>query len=308
MSEAATLSIRTVAAAHRSARARKALFDVLGDGFLYRHNPVFRSIRDEALRRGFRFQRDTSGHLSVDRLLRLQQMLRSKVIPFHASARPVLALAGGPMARMPFVHAPLQFPDRLMHEASHGIADDILRLQRLAPGRRRAHAFIARVELGESFANAIEATAGTFCEPGPYAAFFANSINLVPKPGFNRGFQAIAEHVDAPTALRFAIACYFMINALQHEVTDAELHACLARVATRVPRVALRRELRGMFAATSQLSLGFRTRTVDFYLRYVSGGRYHLRHLRELRAIELLQRRDVGEALWSLSAVLDGAW
>src|SRR5260221_7201765 len=295
-------TVRDVAMAHRSSRPRHGLAKVLGDGFLYEHNAIFRVLRDAVLSCGFRFLPDRRFMLPVAQMLSLDEMLRSRVIPFRPSAAPVLRLASSRVGSLPFHAAPLTFPDRLMHESAHAVAECVLKA---APGSRH---FLVRTLLGESFANACEVVAGLYCRSILAEIFFVNSSNLAPTLTFARALSAIGEATDEATSFRYAILCYLFANTLRDRVSDHDLRACFESTATRIPRARLGRVLRAVFSHAQNLNLAFRTQTTDFYLRYASSGRFSLRHARGMDVLRLARQADFQDAVCRLSAVFDSVW
>ena len=61
------------------------LFESVGDGYLYLHNPFFRRIREAAIARGFRYSLDDAHAYFGFPLIHLDSILESRIIPYRPS-------------------------------------------------------------------------------------------------------------------------------------------------------------------------------------------------------------------------------
>ena len=100
----------------------------LGDGFLYRHNPFFRRVRDAAFVRGIRFTLQDPGDYFAFPLVGLDSVLQTRRVPYRANHS---ALAAFEQKRPRyFTLADLRhnrpLPNYVLHESAHAVAFDVL--------------------------------------------------------------------------------------------------------------------------------------------------------------------------------------
>jgi len=148
-----------------NAPAANALPDAFGDRYLYRHNPVFASIRDAALGFGYRFSAEDTplwrDYQSLS-LMALHRILTGKTIPYFDTGTMFRRLIdNNPAARLQpaFIISNLK-RNYAFHESAHCVAHSITQrieaeLRSVAP--HEADRFVLEAILAESFANTVEA-------------------------------------------------------------------------------------------------------------------------------------------------------
>jgi hypothetical protein len=150
--------------------ATNALGDAFGDRYLYRHNPIFASIRNAAVGFGYRFSAEDTplwrDYQSLS-LIALRRILSDKTIPYFDTASTFRRLiATDPAARLPpgFLAGNLK-RNHAFHESAHCVAHSIIRqmeteLRVVAP--RETDRAVLEAILAESFANTVEALGSVF--------------------------------------------------------------------------------------------------------------------------------------------------
>jgi hypothetical protein len=145
--------------------APNALADAFGDRYLYRHNPVFASIRDAALDFGYRFSAEDTplwrDYQSLS-LMALHRILTGKTIPYFDTGTAFRRLIdANPSARLQpgFIIRNLK-RNYAFHESAHAVAHSIMQgieaeLRSVAP--HEAGRVVLEAILAESFANTVEA-------------------------------------------------------------------------------------------------------------------------------------------------------
>jgi hypothetical protein len=141
-----------------------ALADAFGDRYLYRHNPIFASIRDAALGFGYRFSAEDTplwrDYQSLS-LMALHRILKDRTIPYFDTGTTFLRLLdANPAARLQpgFIIGNLK-RNFAFHESAHCVAHSIMRgieakLRSVAP--QETSRFVLEAILAESFANTVE--------------------------------------------------------------------------------------------------------------------------------------------------------
>lgn len=249
--------------AHKQNPSSKALRENLGDAFLYRQNPVFRNIRDEYLKRGFRYRdRDFCGAFSFP-LMALDEFIDARAIPYHRNFRWIermQRIAPGKFTFSEVKRFDLKF-NYLMHESAHLIAHETFFGETSLRDVPKNASGLLRILLGEAFANTSEAISSVFAQD-TFGNFFlsANSYfvvrgnNLVELVRFVRRFSFGA-------ASRVLLASFLYANYLYVRLDKEELQA-IRRFAGLGPRAPVEALVKIAFG----LSMGFRLNTTPLHL------------------------------------------
>lgn len=100
------------------------LADVLGDGYLYRKNPIHKRIRDCSLALGYAFTSEDVGGYKGFPLLSLDVILHAKRIPYYPNIAALEGLRKSQPRKLELKRFESLFPVKnfLLHEAAHGVA------------------------------------------------------------------------------------------------------------------------------------------------------------------------------------------
>ena len=196
----------------RYASTENTLPEVVGDGYFYSTNAIFKNIRDWSIKGGFRFEKRPAFPYETFPLLALFNILESKVVPFSDNVfwlrlleeqRPgsftTSDLEGlGPSANF------------LIHESSHCVAHTILNGQKHVMTRhprsmRREE--ILKIMLAESFANAVEDMALSLTKRNSFEMWLwrFNSYRLIRLKGLNK----LVSILGLQQASKLVITMYF---------------------------------------------------------------------------------------------------
>ena len=143
--------------------AENALADAFGDSYLYAHNPVFASVRDAAIRFGYRFSaQDTPlwREYQAFSLTSLPEILKGMTIPYLDTGIAFRRIVDGhPDGVLPlgFIAATLR-RNYGFHEAAHCVAHSILDVMGAGGVDTGSgnEGSVLRSILSESFANTVE--------------------------------------------------------------------------------------------------------------------------------------------------------
>jgi hypothetical protein len=151
----AELSISELLRVQRASHGSARLLQNLGDGYLYRHNPFFKRVRDAALKRGVRFTLSDPGEYFAFPLVALDTVLSTRKVPYRAN---YAALVAFERARPGFftladlrLNRPL--PNYVLHESAHAVAfHELFGRPRDVAAALSDPSALVRVVLGEAYA------------------------------------------------------------------------------------------------------------------------------------------------------------
>ena len=155
---------------------KSALRNNLGDGFLIRHNPIYRNIRQHSLKLGFRFTPKRFHDYDVLPLTQLPIILSKQTVPYADNVRPLRDIERSNPGIFDFSDVPMIRPNQVFHESAHGIASvivsDYLKPSRELNNRER----VLRILIQEAFANACESFSNLYSTTAIHDEFlFKNS-------------------------------------------------------------------------------------------------------------------------------------
>lgn len=158
---------------------------VLGDGYLYEHSSLFATIRNAALKNGYRFVEQESElwhDYVVMPLLSLKSILVQKSIPYVDNVSVLKKL----LKQQPEVELPSRLVydvvrrNYVFHETCHCIAHELINSDDtvLRHARTEKERFVLEAFLQEAFANTVERLANA-TPPSKTFAFFMNLNNYM---------------------------------------------------------------------------------------------------------------------------------
>jgi hypothetical protein len=160
----------------RFARTPNALPASFGDGFLCKHNFVYRNIRNAAVAAGFDYTTKPPFWYEVLPLLSLAEIYRTRLIPYHDTRRALQDLERAHPKL--FTLGDLRSVDfrrnHVMHESVHCVVRSLLEAAP-APedGRARRRLDILDRLIGESAANAAETLGNAPCDADEHREMYA---------------------------------------------------------------------------------------------------------------------------------------
>lgn len=285
---------------------------VFGDGFLITNNSIYRAVRSLADRAGYQFSREQNDAYRVLPLSQLEEILRSKKIPYFDNVTVLEDLE----KRIPRATVWGDISDNLkgnsvFHEGAHAAA----RAASLSSGgadvssRPELRALVMLLE--ESYANAVELLSivdaedqvhRIFLELNSYVYMLNDRVHL-------RNAETL---LGRSTLLRFLVLCYLYANFLR-EFSDSrggsfdqvlDLLASLSPESkTKLADAKTRRSLRQLSKVAFELNPRFREVTTRFYLR-LSGVAFDVTGSRDFDFMAELSTSKSARA-WFMSSLFD---
>jgi len=277
-----SVMLEEVIKAHKSHAHFTSLSKNLGDGFLYRHNPLFRNVRQLFLELGYRFTTEDFCQYRTFPLITLPAILKAKRVPYFDtySGLAQIERASPGMFDMDTVLWPNA--NYLMHESCHCIADAIF--EGLSGSKR----IVLRSFLCESLANAAESFARIHAQNEIHRIFYnLNSYQRIAKNDpqavtINRAIIAVGP-VNTFKTLFFS---FVYANFLYKRVNENDFRNVIDLL-----QVNAAKTLRPVFRiGVSNLNFVFRVATSGFYFRYFHGLHRSIFALTEFDFIRVLKK------------------
>jgi hypothetical protein len=183
------MKLRLVLAQHQKFSHAQALKKNLGDAFLIQHNPVFRVIRAEAIRRGFRFSPNRFHDYDALALTQLPKILNTKTIPYCDNVTALQDVEKRAPKAFNLGEVPPLRANYVLHETAHGVAR-VLREKHVGklPGKKGLGTLKSQQELAlailveESFANACESFSNLYATNALHDEFLYKNSYIMEKP------------------------------------------------------------------------------------------------------------------------------
>jgi hypothetical protein len=160
---------------HNSCLSKDSHPDILGDGFLIKSNPIYRSIRSRSQKIGCQYVEAYSDYLLMP-FQELPVLLKQKKIPYVPAARLIKKVeienAGV------FTSSDITIPESYhLHESAHLIADDLFKKLKVKSKQEK----ILKILLSESFANTVDALVSTFAKDETHLFFIKQNSYMHPQ-------------------------------------------------------------------------------------------------------------------------------
>jgi hypothetical protein len=189
------LTLYRILSAHDSCRHLSELPLVLGDGYLYSNNRVFRNVRDVVKRLGYQFTDQDFCNYRTIPFMALPEILKQRRIPYQdtVSGLQLIERNRPGAVRVSDLDAKLRNP--ILHESGHCIAERILPAFQETKGITGLQAQVARMLASESFAIIAEVVAWTSCQSLLDRFFFNHSsyISATPWGNWHKNLNFIRE-------------------------------------------------------------------------------------------------------------------
>jgi hypothetical protein len=159
----ADLSLKDLLRLHHENLGENSLPVNIGDGFLYKFNPVFKNIRDAFLQRQYIYSdSNIEGYLSYP-LLSLEEILSKRIVPYFNNLKWLEVMLEKAPDRffLRHLYTTSLKGNYLMHESAHCLADfELNKTGDSGPRLSREH--LVEILMGEAFANSCEVLSHPF--------------------------------------------------------------------------------------------------------------------------------------------------
>jgi hypothetical protein len=244
----------------------------LGDGYLVTHNPVYKNIREEALKLGFKFSSDPNSAYESFPLLQLEEILALKTLPYTHNTAAFEKLTSKQTEALDWEDLDGNLKKNyVFHEGAHAIARAIsqkllpeFKLQSSLTSQRE---FVFKMLLEESFVNTTELMASLEVHDKVHRCFF--ELNSYMNNFYNQThFKNALKEFGKTPIIRFMLVSYLYANFLKEEINDKELKTMAewAFDGESSDTKALK-TLRFLSKTAFTLSERFRYQTTSFHLR-----------------------------------------
>lgn len=254
---------------HDEAKHPQALIKSLGDSYLYRHNPVFKNVRDEFLKLGFTLTDQDFCHYNVLPFASLATILKEKKVPYFDNVTVLKEIESAHPKKFG-IHDLIKVKSNYtLHESSHCLADSFIKSLQLEDTGLSTEAKKAfKLVLAEAFANTVETIANLANDTNEKRLFFElNSYAIHPKK-VNQILEQTTELLGAKLTFHLIYISYLYSNCLYTELNNKTYQQVIDAVikdANLNKKVKESAPARKMFNHAFELSLDFRLQTTRFY-------------------------------------------
>ncbi len=245
--------------------ANKTLPEVIGDGFLYHTNTIYRSIRDATLGLGYRFSDRPDFNYASYPLIHLRSILETKTIPYvnNLSGLRTLETWRPRRFRIADLYHLVPEENHLFHESAHCVAHSMIDLSTFA-GANKRRSQIIKIMLGESFANATELIGFQQSQDRWLA-----QLNMYVHDEIVN-FNEFERQLGIKAAFKITLGLYLYANFLCTEISvkEEQLVFELAEIPSRIRRDrAFKAVFKRLKFCALDLNNAFRVNTTSLYLK-----------------------------------------
>lgn len=285
---------------HGSFSAKASLAKSLGDGFLYHHNYLFRSIRDEFLKIGYSLTTDDFCHYAVMPYASLPSILSEKKVPYFDNVTVLEKIESQHPQFFNCEEIIKVKSNYTLHESSHCLAAHFLKnfsTASLSPVLN-LHAEskpVFKIILAESFANTVESFSNFYNQSSELRLFYELNSYINHNKKINSALIQCCDLLGPKNTFDLMYISHLYSNCLHPEPSQKLLIEILTIILD--DNILLKKAQdssapRKVFNHAFQLSLDFRIQTTGFFLAY-SGYKTPLDQLLKIDILEVLKKTGV---------------
>ena len=201
--------ISEILALHRSFQAEHGHADILGDAYLLKNNPIYRNIKEQALKIGCQYQEAWPEYLLMP-FHQLGQIVATKTIPYVPSAR-LLQKIEDTRANALSIDD-LQIPESYhLHEAAHVVAEHAFNGYTFTDPQER----ILKAIVCESFANTVDALACASATDDTHRFFLKQNCYMHPDKKYVTVIAKLSKEFGEREAFFKTLTGYMHANFLR---------------------------------------------------------------------------------------------
>jgi hypothetical protein len=265
------VSLKELLDVHQAYSQETPLSGVLGDGYLYANNRVYRNIRDCAIRIGIEYTAEDFCNYRVLPLAALPEILARNKVPFHDNVTPLTRVSKSRAGQLQMSEFPALRPTNyLMHESAHCIGASILGKELNFSGTNSPEA-VLKILMGESFANTVEALANAYVDSEVHSETMRLNSYLWYGMGPRRKTTwELLDILGPKNGFRFLFVSFLFSNFCYQELKPKGVRLIHSLVA---PEISLNPVRLGVLRRASELAFelnkDFRTTTAKFYFQFL---------------------------------------
>ena len=265
--------------------AEPAIKNSLGDSFLYHHNTIYKNVRDQFYKLGFKFTDKDFCNYTVFPYLSLSKILNEKMVPYFDNVSVLKEVEHSRPKKLTVEELIPVKPNNTLHESSHCIADYWLKQINLDSAtitgdQKKAFLLI----MAESFANTVESLANLDNDTFEQRFFFnQNSYIQMNKKTYQNLKQTI-DLIGLKSTYHLVYVSYLYSNCLNQEIKQKEFQQILEIINIKESAV-----LKKLFDHAFELSLDFRVQTSSFYF-IMSGIEQNIFKLLQIDILDLIKK------------------
>lgn len=215
---------------HERYTTRSALSGNLGDGYLLKHNPIFRAIRKAVAQAGFRLIDQRFHDYDALSLTQLPHILKKKKIPYCNNVNALKEIE----KRAPHVFRWAEVPplksNYVMHESAHGVARSLQNRFfkiRKTNARQKKQELILNTLIEESFANSCECIANLYADSDFHDEFLFKNSYIMENETDRKHLRKLAKKVGHRSLFRLLLLAYLFSNFQKTRIEDDEFKRVL---------------------------------------------------------------------------------
>lgn len=267
-----SLKLREFLKLHEENQSPPGIKNSLGDGFLYKNNPIFKNVRDAFLKLGFTYTDKDFCHYTVLPYASLPSILKEKKVPYFDNVTVLKDIEKQHPGRFNCHDLIKVKPNYTLHESSHCLVDDFLNSIQLTDCGLNAESQKAfKLIMAEAFANTVETIANRFNESPEQRLFFELNSYAIHTKKVNQTLQQTNDLLGAKLTFHLVYISYLFSNCLFPELSTKAYQQVLAAIIdndTLIKKAQDSQSVRKLFNHAFELSMDFRLQTTGFFCAY----------------------------------------
>jgi hypothetical protein len=253
---------------HRQWESETDLPTILGDGFLYRHNLVYRNIRDVYLNCGFKFTNEDFCQYNVIESAALKHFLEEGTLYYRETYLACKRMADV-TPDMTLDRVPGFKENNIIHESAHLIADAILPLGPVPKNPEGEREFVLNAFMAEAFAVTTVVMGKAYADSLDHAMMWRFNSHQPADDDHRARFERSVKVIGSRSTFKLMYFAHLFWSFLFSELKPEGLSLILSYCGAENVNKKHLDFLLEFFNSCFKLNKAFPTQVQDFYFRYL---------------------------------------
>lgn len=217
--------------AHQKYTVPESLHDNVGDGYLLKHNLIYRHIRSAAIQMKVGYSSQRFHDYDVLPLTQLPKILEENTVPYLPNVNALLEIEEKVPDHFELNDTPPLRANYVHHETAHCLAR-MIRIEHIQEKGGKSlesqRELALLIMLEEAFANASESMLSAFSDGGLHDDFLLRNTYIFESPATRKNMKALMKLIGLQATFKTVLISFLFANFQKEKATSAELKRVMA--------------------------------------------------------------------------------
>lgn len=253
---------------HHSYKNSSVLEKSIGDGFLFKNNPLYKNIRNEFLKFGYTYTTEDFCYYVAMPFLSLSEILKHKKVPYFNNITPLEIIENTHPKKFKCEEIIKPKTNHVLHESAHCIAEEYLKkINFKIDFLSKEQTLTLQMIMAESFANTTESICNFWNTTPEQQLFFEMNSYIIHYKKISQALKETVALIGFKNSFELIYISYLCSNCLMNEVSQSQFNKMISvyfnPITTEI--ILKNKSCLKIFNHAFELSMDFRLQTTGFY-------------------------------------------